>query len=345
MVVCNPARPIQPSDKADYGGNQSVPFQEALPISAMNLMSQAKEIDLFDAAGLLWRRRWWLVLVTIAFTAMFAALAFTMTPIYRASVVAVPAGKERAGLGGMLSAALGSFGGLASLAGVNVNAAVSETDEALAVLRSRQFIGKFINDRKLLPVLFPDKWDAKRGSWKVPEGEVPSLSQAAKYFLHDILSVSQDKKTGLVTVQVEWRDRLATADWANDLVRRINATMRERAISSSDSSLVYLRKELDAASVVEARVAISRLIETQINQKMISSVTTEYAFRVVEQATPSDRGDTSRPNRPLMLLFGFILGAFVAVAGTILLALVQTSKQANLIRDEPAGGASSPGRR
>lgn len=309
-------------------------------MNAKSAERQEDTLDLFDAPALLWRRRWWLLLVTCLIAGLFTFLAFTMTPIYRTTVVVAPAGQERTGLGGVLSSALGSFGGLASLAGVNVNGSASGTEEALAVLRSGRFAAQFIDDQKLLPVLFAGKWDDRLRKWKVPEDKIPSLAQAAKYFLHDVLNVTQDKKTGLITVQVEWRDRVAAAQWANELVRRLNSVMRDRAIENSEASLAYLRKELDSTSVVETRLAISRLIEAQINQKMISSVTKEFSLRVVEPAILPDRGDTVRPNKLLLILFGVFSGLFLSAGGTISLGLIQRTRRHRSV--QVGGGIGGP---
>ena len=279
-------------------------------------------IELFSGLAQLWAGRWWVLASTIIVAAGFSIGAFVMTPVYRAAIILVPAAQERAGLNGMLSSALGSFDGLASLAGIQVGAAAQATDEALAVLRSREFTESFINERNLLPVLYADRWDAAAAKWGVPPEKQPSLGVAVKQFWHDILSVTQDKKTGLLTLQIEWTDRIAAADWANDLVRRLNAQMRGRAIANADASLRFLRKELDAAAAVETRMAISRLMESQVNQRMISSITDEFSFRVVDRAIPADRGDVARPNKMLLisfgLLVGFVLGATVVILRNLL---------------------------
>ena len=270
--------------------------------------SQPHSLELVEVLSQLWTERWWILVSTVVVASIFVVAAFRMTPVYRASTVLVAAGQERAGLGGALSSALGSLAGLASLAGVSVGSSASGTDEALGVLRSRQFAERFIVERKLLPVLFGNMWDEADGRWKVPLEKQPSLGQAVKYFFHDILTITQDKKTGLFTLQIEWTDRLAAAVWANDLVQRLNAEMRSRAIENADASLGFLRKELDGTSIVETREAINRLIEAQINNRMILSVTNEYSFRVVDRAYPSEPGDMVRPKKRLMIAFGLFVG-------------------------------------
>ena len=177
------------------------------------------------------------------------------------------------------------------------------------MMGSRTFIESFIDERKLLPDLFPDTWNAVK--------DAPTPAKAVKYFQDHILDVSQDKKTGLVTVEVEWRDRSQAAEWANDLVRRLNREMGLRSKAAADASISYLQQELVSTSSVETRDAISRLIEAQVKQRMLASVSQEFSFRVVEKAVPPDADDIAKPNRLLLILAGPLCGALLAIVGCI----------------------------
>lgn len=267
--------------------------------------------------------RWWIFASMVLFTVVFVAVALLSTPVYRVATVMVPASNERNTLSASLSSALGTLGGLAGLSGIAGNLNESGTEEALAVLRSRQFTESFITDEKLMPRLFPHKWDETRGQWAVPEKKVPTLARTYKYFDRKIRGVSRDKKTGLVTLQIEFRDRNEAARWANELVRRLNAEMRARAIANADASLGFLEKELESTSVVEMRQAINRLIEAQIKQRMLANVTEEYAFRVVDAALPPDADDPVRPRKVLMSAAGPAVGLIVGVALVLIMAAIR----------------------
>ncbi len=56
-------------------------------------------------------------------------------------------------------------------------------------------------------------------------------------------SISRDRKTGLITVQIDWRDAVKAARWGQyEIVARLNAEMRSRAIQSTNASVGYLEK-------------------------------------------------------------------------------------------------------
>ncbi len=263
-------------------------------------------LDLQQVAIRLWQRRWIVAVFVLGFAAVFAAAAFLMTPVYRAKTIVVSASADRTGRG-TASTAIAQLGGLAALAGIGSVGGSSEVDEALAVLRSREFTERFLRAEKLLPELFHNRWVASQSRWRSDEIQ-PTWGEAYRLFDEKVRTITFDRKTGLITVQVEWRNPVMTANWAVRLVERANAEMRERAIASSSASVAYLEKELERTSAVDTRAVINRLLEAQINQRMIANVTREYSFRIVDRAIPPDRDDMVRPRKGQMLVLGPLLG-------------------------------------
>ncbi len=294
----------------------------------MMVDSTATVRDVFDV---LLRRKTLVVSGTVAVAILFALYAFLASPIYRATTVLMPVTAER-GAGGV-GGALGQLGGLASLAGINLGSQNSTFEESIAVLHSQGFAQQFISDRNLVPLFFPKHWDVAAKKWTVPENERPTLSKAFRYFSEKVFAVSVDKKTGLVTLTIDWKDRQQAAEWANDLVARVNREMRGRAIESAEASTAYLDKELAGTQLVEMRDAINRLVEAQVKQRMLATVTQQYAFRVVDRALVPDADDILKPRKASMIitgvLFGFFLSCFAAIGlGSLAGELEPTSKRA-----------------
>jgi uncharacterized protein involved in exopolysaccharide biosynthesis len=270
-------------------------------------------VRLRDVYSKLAAGRYWILAITVLSMAAFAAAAFLIVPVYRAATVLVPASTDRSNLGNALTSALGQLGGLASIAGVNVGASDLATEEALAVLRSRQFTERFISEENLLPRLFADQWDAGSLKWKGRPKDEPTLSRAYRRFSRSIFLVTQDKKTGLVTLQIDWTNADEAAQWANELIERINAEMRSRAIAKAEASTEFLEKELASPAAVETHMAESRLMETVMEKKMLANITSEYAFRVIDKAMRPSRDEPIRPKKLLLLLAGPLVGLVLGI--------------------------------
>jgi uncharacterized protein involved in exopolysaccharide biosynthesis len=281
-------------------------------------------MDMKEMLSALWRGRWLAVAITATFATLAIAYALLATQWYRAEVVLIPAEREQT-----LNA--GSLAGLASLAGVNIGED-SHSAEAIAVLRSREFARAFIEEQNLMPLLFADEWDSQLGGWKSSNpDEQPDVRDGVKFFENNVLRVLENKKAGLVTVTVEWKDREAAARWANLLVERVNARMRERVLSETERNLKFLRAELAATNVVTLQQSISRLLEGELDKHMLARGNEEYAFRVVDRASvPKWR---SRPKRTLLVVLATMAGGILAV----MVILVRHALQ----RDPLPGGRHS----
>jgi len=284
-------------------------------------------IDLRRVVERLWARRVWIAISIAVFTAGFVAAALLTEPVYRAKTVFVSASSDREGMGNLTSA-LGQLGGLASLAGLATGSTGTKNEEALAVLRSRAFTEGFIEDEHLMPILFARQWDPMAMQWRGPKENWPTPAKAYKFFDDQVRKISQDTKTGLITLQIEWNDPILSAQWANDLIVRLNAEMRERAIESTNASVGFLEQELTKTAAVETRQAIARLMEAQINQRMIANVTKQYAFRVADKAMPSDRRDMVRPNKLLLFALGPTLGFSFGAIIVLLFGSLRRSRAA-----------------
>ena len=274
------------------------------------------DMDLGALFELLWSRRWLITACVVVCAGVAGAAAFLLTPVYRAATVLVPADVERSGVGS-LAGGLGDLGGLTALAGIDISSGSRATDEALAVLRSREFTEGFIRDQNLMPLLFRKLWDADAQRWLGDADDQPTAAEGFKYFNERLRSVSQDTRTGLVTVRIDWRDPMQAAEWANALVARLNAEMRGRAIERTNASVRFLEKELTTTIIVDTRAAISRLMDAQINQRMLANVTEEYAFRVVDKALPPDDDDPVRPRKLVMLVTGMAIGLLFGVVWVV----------------------------
>lgn len=310
------SQPTRSSAEPQHGAaaGPARPLVYVLPSDSL-MRQDDSTVDLARLWSTLWASRWLIGAVTAVFATAAIAYGLIAAPWYRAEVLLVPAeARSTSGLSGQLSG-LGNLGGLASLAGISVGSGTAT--EPLAVLTSREFTRAFIEDYKLLPILFADKWDAQAGRWKSSDPhEQPDIYDGIKYFEENVRRVHEDKKTNLVTLTVEWKDRQIAADWANEMVKRLNEHMRQRAQQEADSSVKYLKEELATANVVTLQQSIGRLLESELQKAMLARVNQEFAFRVIDRADPPKW--RSRPARvqlaALATVVGLIFGSLFVLA-------------------------------
>ncbi len=162
-----------------------------------------------------------------------------------------------------------------------------------------------------MTVLFADKWDQDAQKWRATSPEDwPDLREGVRYFDDNVRFVKEEKVSGLVTLSIEWRNPELAARWANLLVKRVNNTMRTRALVEAEANVAYLRRELSASNVVTLQHAIGRLLETELQKLMLARGNEEFAFRVIDSAqVPHLR---SWPPRTLIVALSVVLGVLTA---------------------------------
>ena len=255
---------------------------------------------------------WWLIICVLVTTAAAVSVVVFTHPIYRATAVLTSESTERGeGVAGIsLSGAGGALGGLASNLGLGMPRD-AETQEALAVLRSRELTENFIKDKNLMPKLFPSQWDSAAGRWK--EGQEPTLAKGYRYFDKKIRTIIDDKKTQLITLQIDWTDRAEAAQWAIELVERVNQEMRTRSVTKADASLHFLEEELQGSSQIEVRTAVAHLMEAQIKKRMLAHVTQDYSFGFVDRPVATDGEKPIWPEKVVLLTLGPLGGLAIGI--------------------------------
>lgn len=265
------------------------------------------EISLLDIIRIIARYRYFIVVISLICTLFGAWFAFTTTAVYRAETLLAPSQKESKG---GLSSLGGQLGGLASMAGISLGGAADSTDEAIAILKSRKFTEKFINQENLMPLLFAKQWNAEKQQWYANAKPEPTMWSAYKLF-NAIRQVNVDKRSNLITVSIEWHDAKIAALWANKLVTSLNADLRQRTIDEAEKSITYLNKQLAETSVMELHQVIYRLIEGQIKNIMLANSREQYAFKIIDPAvTPQI---PTKPNKKVILVLSMVLGLFSAL--------------------------------
>ena len=252
------------------------------------------------------RARWkWLLALLLAPALLGLLDAALSQRRYEAEVVVLPRTQDRSGL---LSSIGGQLGGLAALAGLGLNES-SQRAEAIQMLQSQILARQFILDHQLMPLLFSGSWDAQHQRWR---DEPRTINDAVKYFDHGIRKVIEDRRTGLVTVRILWRDPVQAAAWANELVQRANDELRQRAVVRAQSSIDYLKREARNADAVEIQQTLYRLMEEQYKTLLLANVSSDYAFSIIDPAVASDPNQFVSPRVGLYTFAGLFLGTILA---------------------------------
>jgi uncharacterized protein involved in exopolysaccharide biosynthesis len=278
-------------------------------------LARSEDDDLSRALTTL-RRRWRLIGVTWTICIAIAlALAFLLPSWWRVEIEVMPVTRNNS----VNSGALASLGNLASLGGLGalLGRPASNEDESLAVLRSRELFEEYAKRRDLLPILFASRLD-DAGHWDTRFRPAPTLREAYKLFDTKIRDVDLDRRTGIVMLSITWKDRVQAVQWARDLIALTNQRLRDRAIADAQSNMTYLDGEIRRAGASSAQntltAALSTAYERALQDYMFARGQSDFAFRVIDDATIPDERERVFPKRLLFAALGLVLGGLLAAA-------------------------------
>ncbi|BAJ01438.1 Wzz/FepE/Etk N-terminal domain-containing protein [Shewanella violacea] len=302
-------------------------IQQNNPDAQFAQTTNEDEIDLRELFAVIWQDKWLIIAITAIFALGSVIYAINQPNIYKSEALLAPITEKQSG---GLSALAGQFGGLASMAGINLGGGgIDKTKMAIEVMQSRQFTSQFIQNHKILPDLMAaDKWNMSDNSitynqdlyslssntWvrevKAPFKPKPSMQEAYKEFIK-IISVNKAKDTGMVTVSVEHLSPAVAQQWVTWLIEDINSVMKERDVVEANRSSEFLNKQIALTNVADIRSILYKLIEEQAKTIMFAEVRDEYVFKTIDPALVPE--EKAGPKRALICVLGTLLGGMLAV--------------------------------
>ena len=263
------------------------------------------EIDLLELVRTL-LKSWKLIVGSTTLCVVSSIVYAILSPeVYKAQTLLAPVREEKNN-----SSTMSRFGGLAAMAGISIPGD-SNVEQVIATLKSGKFLRFYIEKNELLPLLFEEFWDAQGKEWKFSEDiKKPTAVNAVATF-RDLIEIDRDVKSGLITLEVSWRNPKVAAEWANDLVKQLNKQLREKAIADSRKRVGYLEQELAKTTLKDMQDVLYNLLESEKQKAMLANVNEDFALEVIDPATiPKSR---EKPKRKLIVALGGLFGGFLGI--------------------------------
>ena len=278
----------------------------------------ADGLKFVELTRFIWTARWLILIVTGVCGAAAVAASWLVPSKYEVTALLLPATGQTPSSGlGALASVVSQLGGVAALAGLNVSGSSGAKAEAVATLQSQAIIETYINVHNLLPILFSRQWDSGAQKWRSTNPKkIPSPWKGMNYFKKDVLEVTENAKTGLVSLTITWKDPHVAAAWANGLVKLTNDYLRDKAIRESQRNIDYLNDQALKTITVEIRTAIFTVMETEIKKEMVAKGSEEYGLRIIDPALAPEKQSFPKPALWIVggLFIGLVLGIIAAVA-------------------------------
>jgi hypothetical protein len=221
-----------------------------------------------------------------------------------------------------LASMAGQFSGLAAIAGVSVPGSdeVSNSDVALEVLKSKDFFLRIYEHPGFLQNLMAydsfdpiskqstyknNKYDVINNKWvrdvSYPKEVIPSINEAYKKFFKENFMISEDEKSGIITLSVIHESPYIAQEWLNFIIFNINDFMRSTEVSKAKKALDFLKTQMSISTNSELQKVLASMAEAKYQTIMVSKVSDEFVFITIQ--SPSFSNFKKSPNRTYLAVF------------------------------------------
>lgn len=192
-----------------------------------------EQLSLASGAKVLWRERWLMLSVAVLGAAISVGVAFLLPRYYTASTILLPPQQQQSGAG-----ALAQLGSLAGMAGVAVGAKTPD-EMYVALLRTRRLQAAVIDQLGLKA-----------------HYETETVADTRKR-LNAMSRVNSDKKTGLITIEVDDRNPEFAARLANAHVDELRRVLGTLAVTEAQQRRAFFEQQVSKTSAALARAELA----------------------------------------------------------------------------------------
>ena len=285
------------------------------------------EIDLRELFYVLLEGKWIIVSLT-AFVSIVGVIYSLLLPnIYESKAMLVPVNSSSG-----ISGALGSYSGLAGLAGISLPSGGDEGNSAKAIqkISSLSFFENNILPNIHLPDLMAVKsWNSKTNTltfddsiydtnsntwirdYSYPQQQIPSAQESFEVFKTAHLSLSEDKKSGFITLSIKHQSPFIAKQWVELVINEVNAFYRQKDKSESEKAVNYLNQQISITGLSEIKQVIAQLLQEETKKLTLIEANQYYVFDYIDP--PAVMEKKSEPKRALICILSALLGGMLSV--------------------------------
>jgi len=296
------------------------------------IVCEEDEIDLKELFSTIWKHKIFVAVFVFIMTTFAIIWALYKPNEYKVYTLLAPQEQSQPSLGGL--------GALASMAGVNIGGGSGVTpDIAFSNLLMdyafmKQFIIKNKIDKKFLDPNFDKNFIFAMNNRAVYDFfHSKNDEQKINFFkniytpISKMISISSDKKTGLININVEGPNREFNYFLLNRFLENTTNYLINRNLEDINSKITKYQSELEKTNNLELKAELAKLISNLIKQKVYINSSKYYKVKVITDPYIPDVKDKTKPKRALIVIVAFITSFILAIFLVFFIEFIRGNKE------------------
>jgi len=291
------------------------------------------EIDLRELFKIIWKQRIKIV-VLISLVLLLSFIYVLGKPnIYTSKTILIPKQQEKS--------SLTTASALASMAGISVPNDSSSInipklfDELLNdfyfnknIILKHHLVERFSKKSIDKNLVFAFGFD---GFYRLFSSTDEKKDKNARIFdiykkIKNILSVSSDKNSNLITLKAKSEDRFLAKELLDIYLKEMSDYIKKMDLESIESQMKYYQNELSKVNDVELKANILDMISNLIKRKVLSQSGKFYMVKQLTEPKVAYIKDKTEPKRALILIVSFITSLIFGIFLVLFLEFLKGKK-------------------
>lgn len=291
------------------------------------------EIDLLELLSIILKEKRMIISITAFISILGVIYSLLLPNIYQSKALLVPVN-----VADSITGSMGAYGGLAGLAGINLPSALNDVGnsvKAIHKINSLSFFEKNILTNIYLPDLMAAKswssrtntliyddniYDIDSNTWvrdiSYPKQKIPSAQESFKAFKSKHLSLSEDKKTGFITLSIKHKSPYIAKEWVELIVNEVNSFYRKKDKAESEKAVNYLNKQISMTTLSEIKQVVAQLLQEETKKLTLIEANQSYVFDYIDPPAVMER--KSEPSRAKICILISLFGGMLSIALVLL---------------------------
>tara|TARA_B100000787_G_C16159353_1_gene280614 strand:- start:334 stop:1284 length:951 start_codon:yes stop_codon:yes gene_type:complete len=286
------------------------------------------EIDLRELFYVLLGGKWIIISLTAFVSIIGVIYSLSLPNIYTSRALLTPVTSSSS-----FSGALQGYSAIAGMAGINLSSgggSESNSVKAIHKLSSLSFFENNILKNIFLPDLMAVEsynyatntltydqsiYNKKSNAWvrdySYPRKQIPSAQESFYVFISEHLSISEDAKTGFITISIRHQSPFVAKQWTELVINEVNTFYRQRDKSESEKAVNYLNQKISMTGLSEIKQVIAQLLQEETKKLTLIEANEFYVFEYIDP--PFVKEQKSEPRRSLICILSALLGGMLSI--------------------------------
>jgi len=299
---------------------------------------QEDEIDLRELWATVMKHKLAIIKFSAGVTFLAFIYALSIPNSYKSYTLLVPQEQSKPSLGGGLAA-------LAGMAGVSLGGGSADAATSLETILKDYNFNKVVIEKHGLVERISSSVQEKNlvfafdfgGIYQLLNGGDDTDSEAltsmdekiysAFKSLQGMLSISSDKKSGLITLAANANDRFLAKELVEIYLKELTAHLKQMEIKEVLKKIKFYKQELVTTSDIQLKTQISSLLSSLVQKRVLSSSNEFYVVSQMIAPRVAHVKEKTKPKRSLIIVLAIIISLIIGVLGAFFKEFLNKNRQ------------------